>query len=384
MLVARPALAEWVLGAMSSGIVAVDQRGAIAAINEDARRILGAPSGDLRQAIGRDCREALAAQPAVARLLVETLAGRAALSRAELSLENVGEARTGTIGFTLAPLRDAQQRVRGAAIIFRDLTPFERSGEQERLRERLAALGQMAAGLAHEIRNPLAGMEVLVGLLKRELQGRPEAEVMLEELTGELRKLADTVTASLDFVRPLALDRQPVDAVGLIEEALATARSRVAFDGEVERHYDPRLPELIADAEQLRAVLTNLIVNAFEAMADLPAGRPRRIVLGLRSHVADRVGRAVRVAPDGSASGLFEGPSREVLISVGDSGPGVPPEHRDRVFYPFFTTKEKGSGVGLATAQKIVAAHGGVIELDTDVGSGCRFRIRLPDAGGGA
>jgi two-component system nitrogen regulation sensor histidine kinase NtrY len=73
-----------------------------------------------------------------------------------------------------------------------------------------------------------------------------------------------------------------------------------------------------------------------------------------------------------------------VLISVADSGPGVPPEHRDRVFYPFFTTKEGGSGVGLATAQKIVAAHGGVIELDSDPDSGCCFRIRLPDSGGTA
>lgn len=384
MLVSRPALAEWVLGAMSSGIVAVDLRGAIAAINEDARRILGGPTGDLRHAIGRDCRQVLAAQPAVVRLLVETLAGRAGLSRAELVLEDAGEARTGTIGFTLAPLRDAQQRARGAVIIFRDLTPFERSSEQDRLRERLAALGQMAAGLAHEIRNPLAGMEVLVGLLKRELQGRPEAETMLAELTGELRKLADTVTASLDFVRPPSVSREPLDAVALIEESLATARSRVAYDGQIERHYDPRLPELSADAEQLRTVLTNLIVNAFEAMAGLPPQRPRRLVLGLRSHVADRVGRAVKVAPDGSASGLFEGPSREVLISVADSGPGVPPEHRDRVFYPFFTTKEQGSGVGLATAQKIVAAHGGVIELESGAGSGCCFRIRLPDSGGAA
>jgi nitrogen-specific signal transduction histidine kinase len=382
MLVSRPVLAEWVLGAMSSGIVAVDAHGAIAAINEEARRILGAPAGELRAALGRDCREALAAQPGVVRLLLETLRGRAALSRAELTLEHASQARHGTIGFTLTPLHDAQERLRGAAMVFRDLTPFERSGEQDRLRDRLTALGQMAAGMAHEIRNPLAGMEVIVGLLKRQLEDRPEAQELVADLTGELRKLADTVTASLDFVRPLSLCCEPVDAVALIEEALAIALSRVPFSGEIERRYDGRLPELVADADQLRAVLTNLIVNALEAMQGLDAASPRRLLLGLRSHVADRVGRAVRVAADGSTSGFFEGPSREVLIRVSDSGPGVPEDLRERIFYPFFTTKEGGSGVGLAIAQKIVAAHGGAIELQVGAQGGSTFLIRLPDADG--
>jgi nitrogen-specific signal transduction histidine kinase len=380
MLVSRPGMAESLLASLSSGIVCVDARGALAVVNEEARRILGCPKGDLRDALGLDCRQALEAQPGVARLLVETLHGRASLSRAELSLEDTGTDRPNLIGFTLTPLRDRARRVRGAAMMFRDLTAFERAEEQERLRERLAALGQMASGMAHEIRNPLAGMEVLVGLLKRQLEDRPEEQALVRELTGELRKLADTVSASLDFVRPLHLSREPIDAAALMEEALATARSRVPFQGEIERAYDARLPELTADAEQLRAVLTNLMVNAFESMASMPPERPRRLALGLRSHVADRVG-GVRVGRDGSASGTFAGPSREVLLTVSDSGPGVPPELRERIFYPFFTTKEKGSGVGLAHAQKILAAHGGVIELDPHAETGCTFRIRLPDRG---
>lgn len=381
MLVSRAGLAECVLGSMTSGVVAVDSRAALALINEEARRILGCPQGDLERALGRDCREVLGAQPTLAQLLVETLHGRAPLSRAELVLEGEGGERAGTIGFTLSPTRDAKGRVRGAAMVFRDLTPFERSEEQERLRERLAALGQMAAGMAHEIRNPLAGMEVLVGLLKRQLDDRPEAQALLRELTGELRQMADTVTASLDFVRPLSLNCAPMDASALIEEALAVARSRLDYPVQVDRSYDARLPELTGDAEALRGVLTNLMLNAFEAMSELPAGRPRVLTLGLRSHVADRVGQAVRLERDGSSSGLFEGPSREVMISVTDSGPGVPAELRERVFYPFFTTKDRGSGVGLASAQKIVAAHGGVIELEVAEGGGSTFRLRLPDRG---
>jgi PAS domain S-box-containing protein len=151
----------WILGSMTSGIIGIDNEAAVVTLNAGAQRILGCPKGELAGAIGRDCREVLADEPGVARLLIETLERHSPLSRAELVLEG-GRSRLGsTIGFTLSPVCDAQGRLRGAAMIFRDLTPIERRDEQERLRERLAGLGQMAAGLAHEIRNPLAGMEVL-------------------------------------------------------------------------------------------------------------------------------------------------------------------------------------------------------------------------------
>ena len=292
-------LAEWILGSLSSGIVAVDANGAIALLNPEAQRILGCPSGGIDSAIGVECRRVLASQPTLARLLVETLHGRDTLSRAELVLEPVAGRGPETIGFTLSPVRDGSQRIRGAFMLFRNLTPIERSDEQDRLRERLAALGQMAAGMAHEIRNPLAGMEVLAGLLKRRLGDRPEEQLLVEELTGELHELAETVTASLDFVKPVSLERGPVDPVALIEESLAIARSRTPFSGAIERSYDGRLPELWADADQLRAVLTNLVVNAFEAMAEDTGGREPGLLLALQSHAADRVGRPVRVGRDG-------------------------------------------------------------------------------------
>jgi nitrogen-specific signal transduction histidine kinase len=373
-------LGGWILGSLSSGIVAVDGDGAIAVLNPEARRILGCP-GEHAAPHGSDCRRVLEAQPAVARLLIETLHGRDTLSRAELVLEPIEGRGADIIGFTLSPIRDEEGQLRGAFMLFRNLTPIERSDEQDRLRERLAALGQMAAGMAHEIRNPLAGMEVIAGLLKRRLGDRPDEQLLVEELTGELHEMADTVTASLEFVKPVSLERGPVDPVSLIEESLAIARSRVAFAGAIERCYDGRLPELWADADQLRTVLTNLVVNAFEAMAEDTGGRPPKLILGLQSHVADRVGRRVRVGRDGRTPDLEAGPSREVVISVSDTGPGVPQDLREKVFYPFFTTRQEGSGVGLATAQKIVASHGGVIELDEVAGGGSSFRVRLPDRG---
>lgn len=412
--------ASWILGSLSSGVVAVDQDGTVVLLNEGARRVLGCRDG--APGAGRPCREVFAQQPAVARLLHDALAGRSALSRAELVLDGAPGAAPGlggTIGFTLSSVRDRHGRVRGAAMIFRDLTPFERSSEQERLRERLAALGQMAAGLAHEIRNPLAGMEVLAGLLRRRLPEGSEDRELVVELLGELRKLADTVTASLEFVRPLAIARGPVDAVELLENALSVATSRVPFEGAVDRAYADDLPPLSADADLLRVVVTNLIVNALEAMAS--GGPSARLALAVECRPAGESAAAIRVRTDGTTAvsdfpphrasarvdaverpgtdssisgdspfppgGLSAGAAsagaapeaaREIMLSVADSGPGIAPELKERIFYPFFTTKERGSGVGLALAQKIAASHGGALELDPDGAPGARFRLRLP------
>jgi signal transduction histidine kinase len=382
---------EWILGSLTSGIVAIDQRGCLVTLNQGAQRILGCPQADLDAAIGRDCREVLRGQPTVARLLLDALDGRAPLSRAELVLEREAGRGPNTIGFTLAPVRDAEGRLRGAAILFRDLTPFERGHEQDRLRERLAALGQMAAGMAHEIRNPLASMEVLAGLLKRRLQDRPEDLELVAQLRAELRTVAESISASLEFVRPVALARRPVDVRELVEESLRLAAQRVRFEGEIDRSYAPDLPRLCVDEGLLRGVLTNLILNAFEAMQGREAAAQRaegerrrapaktaRLSISVQARPAAPAARSVRVDADGRAALPPPGAGREVAIAVSDTGPGVAEELREKIFYPFFTTKERGSGVGLAMAQKVVGSHGGVLELESPRGAGATFRVRLP------
>jgi signal transduction histidine kinase len=375
---------SWILGSLSSGIAAIDRDGRLVVYNAGAQRILGGPPGDPATALGRDCREVLCAQPTVARLLLDALDGRSPLSRAELCLDGAAGRLAGTIGFTLAPVRDGEGAVRGATMLFRDLTPIERGDEQERLRERLAALGQMAAGMAHEIRNPLASMEVLAGLLRRRLGDRPEELSLLAQLTSELRAVAQSLSASLEFVRPVSPVRSPVDVCALVEEALRTAVKRTSFAGRVERRYDEDLPELEADPELLRGVVTNLIVNACEAMAG--QGGAGCLVLGVCWGMSDPATRPVRVRGGGFAGAPDAAPVREIAISVSDSGPGVAEELRERIFYPFFTTKQRGSGMGLALAQKVAASHGGVLELADDEGDaapGATFRLRLPVAAGG-
>lgn len=387
MEVAEAAFGSWILGSMSSGVIAIDTGHAVVMMNEGAQRILGCPRGDVSVAVGSDCRKLLGSQPAVAQLLIDTLDAQSPLSRAELVLEAVGERSESTIGFTLSPVRDEQSRVCGAAMIFRDLTPFERMGEQDRLRERLAALGQMAADLAHEIRNPLAGMQVVAGLLKRRLADRPDDRALVDQIVGELGSVAETVTASLDFVHPVTLERRLLDPVELIEEALATALSRVPFDGAVLRRFESDVPEIEVDAERIRSVVTNLLVNALESMRDHPAAPESSLCVSLACVATDRNLRSVRVSSDGQRSTSHEIGGRELVIGIADNGAGIPVELREKIFYPFFTTKQLGSGIGLAASQKIAVSHGGIIEVDDDVRVGARFRLRLPlpdPAGGGA
>lgn len=363
--------AGWLVGSIRSGLVAIDERGVVCALNDAAHRLLGCTGADVgatgqaAAVIGQDCRELLAGEPAVVELLVAALGGEEAPGRAELVLAG-RQGRPGpTIGYTAAPVRDEDGRVRGAVMQFRDLTPYERTAEQERLRDRLAALGEMAAGLAHEIRNPLAGMEILTGLLRRRLAEQPEELALVNELAAEIRRAAETVTASLEFVRPEALRTDAVDPIELLEESLAKARARVPFGGEVVRDYAETLPALRADGERLECVLTNLMVNAMEAMENAKSD-PRWLRLAVCVERGVDLDAGVEREP-------------EMVFAVADCGPGIPDELRERIFYPFFTTKQGGSGVGLAQAQKIVAGHGGRLELAGGAG-GAVFRVRLPVA----
>ncbi len=372
-----PRFLGWLVDSMRSGLVAIDRTGAVAAVNSGACRMLGVA----RAGLGRPCRHVLRSQPTVVGLLEGALDGKERPSRAELTLEPVEAQAARTIGFTLDTVRDEDGSVQGAVLAFRDLTPFERQDEQDRLRDRLATLGEMTAGLAHELRNPLAGMEVLAGLLRRRLADRPEDLALLSELVGELRSLSRTVTESLEFVRPVRLSREAVDPVEILEESLALARSRVPFAGAIERGYDEELPVVYVDAEQLRGVETNLIVNALESMAACSRTEGHRLALGLRVRAADRGTWAVS---DAGADPVGLPPASELVITVADTGTGVDPDLRERVFHPFFTTKEHGSGVGLSHAQKVVVGHGGALELDGRPGEGAIFRVRLPLAREGA
>jgi PAS domain S-box-containing protein len=397
----------------TSGVCAVDANGSLVMINAAARRTLGGSCASAQ--LGTPCEEALADYPILARLLREALAGRPALSRAELCAARAdGDRRV--LGLSVISLPDPAGAIGGAAVVFRDLTPIERSGERERLQQRLAALGEMAAGLAHELRNPIAGMEVLAGLLQRRLHGDPDSLGLVIDLRGQLRQLTGTVTASLDYLRPVALCREPVDMALLAEEGLVLGLARAPQPARVDRQYQSPLPLLEVDRHLLGVALVNLIVNACEAMEEAraasfaqraqvarsepqaseghqvvarsepqaseghqvgerrPSLRESRLAISIDVGHAPELSRAVRVDRE---SGAHVATSRELRIAVGDTGLGIPEEIRDRIFDPFFTTRASGSGIGLASVQKIVHAHGGTLSLESSE-LGSVFRVHLP------
>jgi len=175
-------------------------------------------------------------------------------------------------------------------------------------------------------------------------------------------------------VKPTVPECGLTDLTQLVEDSLAVALSRFPFDGSVERAFAPEIEPIHADASQLRSVVTNLIVNAIEAMAGDNGGRRKRLRLVVDELARPTSDQLVRVDRQGVSRPES---TREVVVAVSDSGPGVPEDLRERIFYPFFTTKQSGSGVGLATAQKIAANHGGALELDDGPDCGATLRLRL-------
>ena len=189
-------------------------------------------------------------------------------NRAEIDLRCRSQ-KGKTIGFTLSMVPGPDGTPEGAAIFFKDLTYVEHREEQERLRDRLAALGQMAANLAHEIRNPLASIEVTCSLLKRKLPPEPAARDLLDKIVAEVRRLNRTITSSLEFVRPLSLTLASARLEPVLDEAITVALGRRGRpEIRVERRYAAALPPFLMDPAQVRQVFENLLINAMEAMGD--------------------------------------------------------------------------------------------------------------------
>ena len=231
------------------------------------------------------------------------------------------------------------------------------------MRDRLAALGEMAAAIAHEVKNPLAGIQVMAGILKRQLPDSADAQGILNDIIGEANTANSIVLEVLEFVRPIRLEVDPVSLDDVLRDALTMAESQVA-SGAIGISMDlaDSVPPIHGDRVQLRQVFTNLLLNAFEA---------------LEGKGDIRISASLIAAEQDNAGEPSESPNL-VVIDVADNGPGVPANLTDRIFSPFFTTKPQGSGLGLAIVRKIVDAHDGRIDVDTRCGHGTRVRVVLP------
>ena len=223
--------------------------------------------------------------------------------------------------------------------------------------------------MAHELKNPLAGIEVMAGLLRRKVSDSPDAQSILNDIINEAKMANSTVVEMLDYVRPVRLERGRTALGPVLQTAVSMAESK-AQRGEVgvEVAFPDDLPPIQGDEHQLCQVFTNLVINAFEALGG--AGKVR---VSATTGVMEG-----EHAPQGALAAETPVHVPTVVIQVADDGPGIPPELTDRVFNAFFTTKAQGSGLGLAIVRKIIDAHDGRIDVTTAPGLGTTFTVTLP------
>jgi PAS domain S-box-containing protein len=346
------------VSSMRNGVIAFHRDGSLALMNDEAYRMFGltrTPSD-----IGRPFADVLRDRPAVIRVLSSAFELSHLPNRAELRLKDLDR----VIGYTLSLVKTDQGDSIGAVMYFKDLTQVEQLEERERLRDRLASLGEMAAGIAHELKNPLAGIEVMAGLLRRQVPDSPAAQSLLADILSEAKLANAIVVEMLEFVRPVRLQLERTDLADVLQQAITMAESKTTRGNvTVKMDLDQTLPMIEGDQHQLSQVFTNLVANAFEALDGKGDISIRAFSSALEQDPA------------------FAGPQPPVpivVVDVSDNGPGLPQDASDKVFDPFFTTKPQGSGLGLAIVRKIVDAHDGRIDVDSTPGKGARFRVTLP------
>ncbi len=285
-----------------------------------------------------------------------------AIQEYELTAESISELALRNVFFFLAAIvvnrfvtenrRQAQRYRQLAETLSETNRRLEQAQAEARRSERLAALGQLSAGLAHELRNPLGVIKGSAETLSRKLES---ADALARELAGyissEVNRLNVIISRFLDFARPSQLEMRPEEITPLVERALKAVHDRWPEARiEIEREYSPDLPPVPVDAELCEQVFINLVVNAYEAM---PSGGTLRVAVGPAS-------------VDGR---------RGIEVEIADSGSGIPPELRDQIFNPFFTTKKEGVGLGLSIVSKIVDDHAGSIRVSSGSGQGACFKV---------
>ncbi len=349
---------DHILSSLGTGIITLDLDGRVVMLNPAAGALAGVLVGGAR---GRACTEVFGHFAELRDLLLETLRTRIGVPAVPLSLVRQG-APPVPIEATVSPLRGAEGHSLGVVAVLRDLTPVRQLEEQLRRSDRLAALGTLAAGLAHEIKNPLTAIMTFSRHVARRYADERFRQRFQSVVPRELERINAIVDGLLRLARPTRLALVPVHLTELTDQALELhADSIEARHVRVAREYAVGLPPVPADAEHLYQALVNLVGNAVDAME--PGGT-----------------LTVRVRPEDGAGGLMAGgrPADRLAVEIEDTGSGIRPEYASNVFNPFFTTKSGGTGLGLAITHKIVEDHGGAVTFRTQPGRGTTFVIVLP------
>lgn len=331
-------LSGQIVASLASGLLVVDRDNRLQIVNPAAQRILSL--GEVPPGAG--FREVLRGAQALADVIAESLRENVAILRRTVRIEGTGPTH---LGVAVSPLTSGGAPS-GAICLFTDLTNVVALEEQLRLKDSLARLGELTAGLAHEFRNGLATIHGYGRLLDPALlpeQYRP----YVEGIRSETQALGEVVTNFLRFARPFPLTLAPINLQSLVARAAEDVpTATVEITGE--------FPTIEGDEVLLRQAFSNLFRNSVEAAA--PSGLPARIVV----------------------EGHTDPTTETAVLDVSDNGPGIPPESLAQVFQPFFTTRAGGTGLGLAIVQKVVVSHNGLISAGNRPEGGAVFRLAFP------
>jgi two-component system nitrogen regulation sensor histidine kinase GlnL len=348
---------ESMLDAMLDGVVLLNARGEVESLNSEACRILETSSDG---AMGRPIEDLLGEDQSIARLSRAVFAdGRAVIEREYPLKERHGDALV--IDASASPLFHGND-LDGVVLLLRDCTIQKTLRDVVSQREALTSFGRIAAGIAHEIKNPLGGIRGAAEILGARA-GDDKSRSAAELIVREVDRIALLVDDFMVFTPGEDLRVAPVNIHRVLDGVLAlTAHEKIGANIEVERAFDPSIPDLTADADRLSQVFLNLIRNARQAMEDE----------GGKIVITTRMAFDHHLSPNNGALG----PS--LIVELADTGPGIDAAILDEVATPFFTTRSKGTGLGLAVARHWIARHEGTLRLESTLGVGTTVRIALP------
>jgi PAS domain S-box-containing protein len=340
---------ENVLASINSGVIVIDLYGKVTTFNRQAANIFKLPATAM---LGKRLDEYEGLRP-LCELLKRTMETGNNVHRDEMHIATDNR-KVITIGLSTSLLHSQTARTNGAIAIFHDLTSTKSLEERVKRSEKLAILGEMAAVMAHEVRNPLNAIAGFAQLLQNKVSEDDPRRRYVDIITHEAFRIDTLISDILDFAHQKKRSDVEVCLPDLIEKVLSDkAGAADKKKVELKKNVASDLPVLYGDVVRIERILLNLVNNAIDAMEE-----SGEICLGVE-----------RVESD-------TGPL--VQITVSDTGCGIPPENMETIFKPFFTTKSSGTGLGLAIIQKIVEEHGGTISLKSEIGRGTAFSITLP------
>ena len=341
-----------ILESITSGIVVVAPDGVVALSNRTAEQMLGVPE---MFAEGRSYEEVLGGGP-IGDFVSACLAAGAGSPRSkevELPADG-GEGGRRHYQLVFAPVHNGSGEVVASLLVIQDVTRVKALEEQALRSSRLAAMGEVAAELAHEIRNPLGSIEIFASLLSRDLSD-PKDRQLADNIVVGVKSLNAVVSNMLTFTRTIEIHPERVDLNELVREAFVFMEKVLAAqDIALNLDLADGLGEIEADPELLKQVMLNLAQNSIQAMEEG----------GTLSVETSRV--------------AVEGGGEAAVVSIVDTGCGIEPRHLERIFDPFFSTRKGGTGLGLSVVSQIVVKHGGLIQVDSEPGRGTRMTITLP------